>query len=114
MKTITTSDLKSLVDNPHADFHLVNVLPAMRFADTIIPGAQNIPLEEPEFVRRIERAIGGKNQPVTLYCCGPECPLSQQAVRQLESAGFTAVQVYEAGASGWKEQTQQAAMNVGS
>lgn len=114
MKTITTSDLKSLVDNPNADHHLVNVLPGAKFTETLIPGAQNIPLEEPDFAARVETAIGGKDQPVTLYCGSRDCTKSKHAAQQLESAGFTGVQVYEEGAKGWKEQTQQAAMNVGS
>jgi rhodanese-related sulfurtransferase len=51
---------------------------------------------------------------VTLYCGSRDCSKSTQAARQLELAGFSGVQVYEEGARGWKDQTQQAAMNVGS
>lgn len=114
MKTITTSDLKSHLDSASADFHLVNVLPAGKFTETLIPGAQNIPLDEPDFAPRVESAIGGKAAPVTLYCGSRDCSKSKQAAQQLEAAGFTSVQVYDDGARGWQEQTQQAAMNVGS
>lgn len=114
MKTITTSALKDLQDSISPDFHLINVLPAEQFAETLIPGSQNIPWNEPDFAGRVERALGDKDRPVTLYCGGPACTKSKQAAQQLEAAGFSGVQVYEGGAQVWKEQTQQAAMNVGS
>jgi rhodanese-related sulfurtransferase len=102
MKKITTDELKKFQQLKER-FLLVNVLPAESFAETEIPGAVNIPLEEPEFLSRVEQASGGKAKTVVTYCAHEECPASADAARKLEDAGFTNVFAYEAGAKGWKE-----------
>lgn len=113
MRTITTAELKSLQDDGKY-FRLINVLPVVQFQETLIPGAQPIPLDEPNFTARVERAIGAKDRTVAVYCGSAECPASTNAGKELEAAGFTDVLVYRDGARGWREQNQQAAMNVGS
>ncbi len=114
MRTISTTELKSMQDASISDFRLINVLPVEKFTETLIPGAQSIPLDDPEFTSHVEGAIGGKDRAVVLYCERPDCPEATEAALRLEGAGFSDVLIYKEGAAGWQEQNQQAAMNVGS
>src|SRR5262245_8392765 len=102
MQKLTTHELKK-VQEAEEPFVLVNVLPAARFAETEIPGAVSIPLEDPDFVEPISVRAGGKDRPVITYCASEDCPASTQAAQALEAAGFTDVYDYKAGAKGWRE-----------
>jgi rhodanese-related sulfurtransferase len=102
MKTLTTEDLKK-VQKAEEPFVLVNVLPAAKFAETEIPGAVSIPMDDPDFAERVSEMAGGKDRPVITYCASEECPASTDAARALEGVGFTDVYDYKAGSKGWRE-----------
>lgn len=104
MKTITTGDLKTL-QGQNGDLTLVNTLTADDFEKTKIPGAINIPLVSYDFAARVEKAAGGKDKPVAVYCASDQCNSSEQAARKLESAGFTDVSRYTGGAAAWREES---------
>lgn len=101
MKTITTSELKAQCGK-HEGPTLINTLAADEFETTKIPGAINVPLESSDFTARVEQAVGGKDQPVVVYCASRQCNSSEKAAQKLEAAGFTAVTRYTDGAAGWK------------
>jgi rhodanese-related sulfurtransferase len=106
MKTLTTEDVNKL-HHMEEPFVLINVLPAKSFSETEIPGAVNVPLEEPDFLDRVETLAGGKSNPVITYCANESCPASTEAAQKLEAAGFTNVFDYKAGAEGWKNEREQ-------
>ncbi len=102
MKTITATELKDRRTRGDK-FALINTLSPDSFAKTKIPGAMNIPLEEDDFTRKVEQAVGGKDRPVVVYCASEQCHSSTKAAEQLEQAGFSKVTDFEGGAEAWKQ-----------
>lgn len=111
MKKMSIEELKSLRDRKQ-QFALINVLSAEKFAQTRIPGALNIPLDDANFVLRVEQAAGGKDRTVVTYCASNECAASTKAAERLEAAGFTNVFDYKAGAEAWQESEKVIAANI--
>ncbi len=84
----------------------INVLSAEQFKQASIPGSTNIPWKDnPNFATTMEKTIGGKDKPVTLYCASSTCSASSDAAKTLESKGFTKVSVYEGGMQEWTAKT---------
>jgi rhodanese-related sulfurtransferase len=108
MKTITTSELKTLLDK-NGDVTLVNTLGAESFETTKIPGAINVPLDDDDFVARVEKQAGGKDKPVVVYCASQQCNSSEKAAEKLENAGFTAITDYAGGFKAWQEEAAEVA-----
>ncbi len=106
MKTITTADLKSLQEK-HSDLTLVNTLKPEHFEKTKISGSINIPLEDNDFVSRVETEAGAKDKPVVVYCANQKCDSSEKAARKLESAGFTSVSRFTGGAEEWQQECEK-------
>lgn len=107
MKKVSTEELKSM-RNRGVQFVLINVLPAKNFEETRIPGARSIPLEDANFLSRVEQAAGDKAHTVVVYCAGEQCPASRQAAEKLDRAGFTDVLAYEGGAQDWHDAEKMA------
>jgi rhodanese-related sulfurtransferase len=103
MKTVTTSELKALREK-HDDLTLVNTLGADAFEQTRIPDAINVPLDDADFVARVEQHAGGKDKPVVVYCASERCNSSEKAGMKLEAAGFTKVFRYTGGAAAWDKE----------
>jgi rhodanese-related sulfurtransferase len=106
MKTIETNELKALLDESD-DVLLVNTLAAESFEKTRIPIAVNIPLEDSDFVARVEKQAGGKDKPVVVYCANVQCNSSEKAAEKLTSAGFTQVLDYAGGFKAWREEAAE-------
>jgi rhodanese-related sulfurtransferase len=102
MKTIEANELKTLLDG-NEDVLLVNTLNAESFEKTRIPSAVNIPLEDEDFLARVEEQAGGKDKPVVVYCASQQCNSSDKAAEKLENAGFTAVTDFAGGFKAWQE-----------
>ncbi|GAA4437281.1 rhodanese-like domain-containing protein [Bremerella cremea] len=102
MHSINASELKTR-QNQGERLTLINTLNQDNFEKTKIPGSINIPKTAPDFESRVEQTIGGKNQPVVLYCASEECPSSTEAAKRLEDAGFSEVYDFEGGAKQWQE-----------
>jgi rhodanese-related sulfurtransferase len=102
VQRLTTEELQE-AQAAQEPFVLVNVLPAEKFEETDIPGAVNIPLDDPHFTTLVADVAGGKDRSVVTYCASEDCPASTDAARKLEEAGFTDVFDYKAGAKGWSE-----------
>lgn len=81
---------------------IIDVLPRDKYRSEHLPGAKSIPYEEDDFVQRVQREAGGKEQEVLVYCASEQCDLSPKAGEALESAGFEKVIDFEAGIEGWK------------
>lgn len=106
MKTITTDELKGLREKDD-NVTLVNTLAADSFEKTRIPGAVNIPLEDNDFVARVEQEADGKDKPVVVYCASEQCNSSEKAATKLEQAGFTEVLRYTGGAAAWQKEAEE-------
>jgi rhodanese-related sulfurtransferase len=101
MQTIAYQQVKDLQERNAAT--LINVLPAEYFEKTHIPGSINVPVESSDFAEQVKKVIGGKNEPVVLYCASYSCDKSKRAALKLDQAGFTNVMCYEGGAKEWQE-----------
>ena len=108
MKSIDFKQLKKLREQGK-NIPLINTLSEDHFESTQIPESINIPLESDDFVSRVEQTIGGKDQPVVVYCASHDCPSSEKAAEKLEQAGFTQVFDFEGGAQEWLQEGQHLA-----
>lgn len=106
MKTIETGELKSRLGKSD-DVLLVNTLPAELFEKTRIPNSVNVPLEDSDFVARVEKLAGGKDKPVAVYCASLQCNSSEKAAEKLENAGFTQVLDYAGGFKAWQNEATE-------
>lgn len=107
MKTITREELKQKMEGTKEgrldDMTIINTLPSHQFAETRIPGAINIPEKDEQFVDRVKSIVGNdKDAEIVVYCANSRCDSSTNAAKKLESAGFTHVFDYEAGAQDWQ------------
>lgn len=101
MKTITTQELKNMIDRKE-DFALINVLPDKSFDEEHIPGSHNVPLERESFLDEVQSLAGGKRRRIIVYCASRDCRASPDAAAKLQAAGFTKVVDYEDGMAGWR------------
>lgn len=106
MNTLTAETLKQMQDQ-NEDFLLINTLDEQQFASTQIPGSVNIPLSDDDFANRVEQEAGSKEKRIVVYCASEHCQSSSQAAQELESAGFSNVIDFEAGAEGWQQAGQK-------
>lgn len=102
MKSISSDELKLMLDTSDGKLTLVNTLPPEHFAETRIPNSINIPQDSPDFVERVKERAGSLNQPVVVYCANKQCDSSEKAARKLDDAGFAAVYDFEGGAKDWQ------------
>lgn len=108
MKPITRDDLKTMNETEHEDFVLINVLPRDKFNQQHIRTSINIPVDDDDFVEKVESVAGSKDRKIVVYCANFECDASPKAAKKLEDAGFTQVYDYEGGTKDWFEQKQAA------
>jgi len=101
MKTISTEDLKKLIDG-NDDFALINVLPAEHFQQKHIPGSVNHPIDQDDFLDAAGSYIGDEDRTVIVYCANTECQASPKAAQMLEEAGYRDVRDYEGGVEAWE------------
>jgi rhodanese-related sulfurtransferase len=101
MNQLTTEDLTSWLDDGE-DHLLIDVLPHDHFEQKHIPGARNVPVDEPDFAARVlQLADGDKKRKVVVYCTNVACPASPKAASKLEQAGFRRVYDYGDGIEGY-------------
>lgn len=104
MPTIPTIDVASLnqrldMDDP---LLLIDVLPEDSYLERHLPGAVNVPIDEPEFINRVETLAESKTRDIIVYSDVHD-RASPLAAEQLRQAGFTRVVVLEGGMTQWKE-----------
>jgi rhodanese-related sulfurtransferase len=103
MKTLSTKELKNLLQREGDNFHPINVLDSDHYREKHIPGSVNIPGQETDFPEKVERFAGSKKARVVVYCASEECDASKKAAEKLEAEGFQNVSAYEPGMKGWEE-----------
>lgn len=103
MKNINADEVSRQIANAEQTIPVINVLDSKHFESKHIPRSINIPLESDDFVRRVEEEVGGKSDPVIVYCASADCDASEKAAEKLEQAGFRDVQDFAAGMEGWEE-----------
>ncbi len=102
MINITADQLEEMRDkNPNLP--LINVLGPDQYEAAHIPGSKNIPVDDPEFVGRVEGAVGDRDREVVVYCANEACDASPRAAQQLEAAGFQYVYDYTGGTDDWSK-----------
>ncbi len=102
MKILQTHELKTMMSE-HTNLPVINTLPTDTAKDTTIPGTPNIPFNSDDFVTRVESQVGGKDQPVVVYCASSDCDASEKAATKLEENGFTKVFDFAGGVKAWEE-----------
>lgn len=105
MHEIDTEELIRMREQ-HDDLPLINVLPEEQFRRRHIPGSENIPVSDKNFVQRVEETVGGRDKPVVVYCANEACDASATAVQRLEQGGFREVYDYTGGVQAWEEAGQ--------
>lgn len=98
-RVIKREELKRLIDEGEG-FALVNVLERDAYEKEHICGSINMPASEieaeaPNTLR--------KDDLVVVYCGGPSCRASGDAVERLESMGYFNVRRYKGGIEEWKK-----------
>ena len=88
------------IDND-SDLKLIEVLSKESFRESHLPGAVNIPGDR---IRdTIDEIIGGKDEPVVVYCANPSCTASDRAAELLTGMGYNNVYHYRGGKQHWTE-----------
>lgn len=104
MQAINRDELKKMNEAEHRDFVLINVLPREKFNKQHIRTSINVPVDNDDFVDKVETVAGGKQRDIVVYCASFDCDASPKAAKKLEQAGFEKVYDYEGGTSDWFEQ----------
>lgn len=102
MQTLTVSEFKDMREESQG-VHVINVLDPDQYEEQHIPDTENVPLSENDFVQQVEQRVGGKDQPVVVYCASESCDASPKAAEKLEKAGFSKVYDFEGGTKAWNE-----------
>lgn len=98
--TITLDELTQALAQGTID-EFWNVLTDTYFSGEFIPGSRRVPLDQ---VGRELAATGlSRDARIVVYCAGPFCPQSNQAVEKLRAYGYTRVRSYHGGLQEWKE-----------
>lgn len=95
LETITRDELVQRLDDD--SILLLDVRPNDEFANGHLPGAVNIPIEDLQ--SRLQELP--KTVEIVAYCRGPYCALSSDAVKALETSGYTARKLLD-GFPDWK------------
>lgn len=101
MQPISRETLEKMNEQKKEDFVLINVLPREAFREAHIRTSINIPHEDDDFAKDVEKVAGGKDRKVVLYCASKDCDASPTAARKLDQAGFEKVYDYEGGTRDW-------------
>lgn len=102
MHTLNRDNLKKLLDNQEP-LYLVNVLGNREFSQAHIPGSQNVPVADKNFVQEVEQLTGDRDARIVVYCASFSCTASPNAASKLDHAGFTRVYDYEGGVKDWQD-----------
>jgi rhodanese-related sulfurtransferase len=102
VQSISKEELKKKVDSNRDDFHLIEVLGAKSFQEYHLPQAENIPLKDQEFQKKIHQAVPNRDDEVVVYCKDKDCTASPEAAEKLNQMGYSHVFDYEGGKEEWK------------
>lgn len=103
MKTITTADLKSILDS-HSAVALLHVLPEEHFAQQHLPGAVNACVYEMAFLSKVAELVPDKSSAIIVYGAGAPSLDSAVAAEKLVKAGYTNISDFRDGIAEWRQQ----------
>jgi rhodanese-related sulfurtransferase len=111
MESLTVEELKKM-QQQDGDLTVINVLDEKQYRQAHIPDSENVPRSADDFVERVERLVGSKDDPVVVYCASTECTASPKAARTLEEAGFNRVYDFEGGVKAWNDAGERVVMST--
>lgn len=111
MRSITLPELKTAREADE-ELLIINVLPPESFHQHHIPGSENFPVEDDDFIDQVEAHVQDKAQPIVVYCADTECDASPRAAVKLENAGFTNVFDFTGGMEEWEQANLRVATGV--
>ena len=101
-KEITKVELKKKLDRKE-ELVLINVLSRESFERMRIPGSVSVPLEGPDFLRRVQELVPDKKKLIVVYCASSSGQAAPDATRVFMSAGYENVLNYKGGMADWME-----------
>lgn len=99
-KNLDAEEVKELKDDD--DVVLIDVLSNESFEDRHIPGAINLPVDEPDFEALIKEKVPDKQAKLIVYCSDEECKASPRAAKTLEELDYENVMHFSGGLAGWR------------
>lgn len=102
MEAITTKKLKELKAD-FTDLKILDVLGADHYESGHLPDADNIPVDDENFVDEVRDAVDSESTPIVVYCANEDCPASDTAAERLDAAGFEKVYDLTGGIKEWKD-----------
>lgn len=105
MKTLTTQELTTMIDN-RDELFLINTLDEQHFNATHIPNSINVPQSRDDFASKVKRISKDTDRKIVVYCASSNCNSSTKAAKRLNEAGFTDVYDYQGGAEAWRSAGQ--------
>ena len=97
---ISRDELKQRLEHPKK-FVLLEALAPEGYRRAHLPGALNLPPGEERSLA--SELIPTKDTEVVVYCAGPECHASENAVRELAEMGYSRVRRYVGGKKDWMD-----------
>lgn len=107
MRRIDRDQLKNMLTIPYAK--VIDVRDPSSYEQGHIPGAVNIPVSDPGFVKSVEAFTGDSLVMIVLYCGGPGCTASAEAGERLQQEDFDNVFLFEGGMEEWQAAGQHVA-----
>jgi rhodanese-related sulfurtransferase len=98
-RTITADKVRLMIDH-HTPFTLIDVMAPAQFAESHLPGAINIPLDD-RFETAALAAVPMKDRKTVVYCADRSCDAAFRAVQRLAAVGFLKIRILEDGKRGW-------------
>lgn len=98
--TVTLAELTQALEQRTLD-EFWNVLTDDYFSGEFIPGSRRVALDQ--VGREIAATALRRDAQIVVYCAGPFCPQSSQAVAKLQAFGYTNVRSFHGGLQAWKE-----------
>jgi rhodanese-related sulfurtransferase len=79
METLQRDTLKNMLDH-NENVRLINVLGPRDFEQAHIPGSY-IPVSDKNFIQEVQKAVGGKDTNIIVYCANFDCTASPDAAK---------------------------------
>lgn len=98
MTSVDAEEAKALLEEGAV---VIDVLSPDSYRSRHLPGALNIPVDDPAFERRVRQAVP-KGKRVMVYCSSLDCEASSTAYQRLKRMGYDVVE-FAAGLSGWRQ-----------
>lgn len=99
MDTVDTQEAEKIVEDSNSV--VIDALGPESFEKQHLPGAINIPADDPDFDAKAEKYIPAKDTTVMVYCLDEDCRASPKAYRRLDELGYTDLHEFSGGLEAW-------------